>query len=163
DTRVAEIDKRLVAEFPDYATFSRPQPLSVEEVQAQLRSDEALVLLLPTAEASPTPEETFIWAVTKTDFTWARSALGTSALTVQVAALRKGLEIDSFEKAAEAGQLFDLHLAHELYGALLGPVADVIKDKASLTVVSSGSLTSLPFHLLVTDRPANATTTRPAM
>ena len=48
DTRIADIDKRLAADFPDYAALSRPEPLSVEEVQAQLRADEALVLFLDT-------------------------------------------------------------------------------------------------------------------
>ncbi len=44
--------------------------------------------------------------------------------------------------------------AHELYTALLGPIDALIKDKRHLLVVPSGSLTSLPFHLLVTEKPA---------
>ena len=32
----------------------------------------------------------------------------------------------------------------------------MIKDKPSLLVVASGALTALPFHLLVTERPAAA-------
>ena len=48
----------------------------VEEVQAQLGADEALVLFLDTPEAKPTPEETFIWVVTKTDMRWVRSGSG---------------------------------------------------------------------------------------
>ena len=92
DTRIAEIDKRLAADFPDYAALARPEPLSVEEVQAQLGADEALVLFLDTPEWKPTPEETFIWVVTKTDMRWVRSDLGTPALTREVAALRCGLD-----------------------------------------------------------------------
>ena len=79
-------------DFPDYAALSRPEPLSVEEVQSQLRPDEALVLFLDTPEWKPTPEETFIWVVTKTDMRWVRSDLGTPALTREVAALRCGLD-----------------------------------------------------------------------
>ena len=67
DTRIAEIDKRLAAEFPDYAALASPAPLTVEDVQAQLGPDEALVLFLDTPEWKPTPEETFIWVVTKSD------------------------------------------------------------------------------------------------
>ena len=77
DARISEVDKRLVANFPDYATFARPEPLSVEEVQAELGADEALVLFLDTPNWQPTPEETFIWVVTKTDVRWVRSELGT--------------------------------------------------------------------------------------
>ena len=70
DARIAEIDRRLAADFPDYAALARPQPLGVEQVQAELRADEALVLFLDTPEWKPTPEETFIWVVTKTDMRW---------------------------------------------------------------------------------------------
>ena len=67
DTRIAEIDKQLAKDFPDYAALVSPKPLSIADVQSQLRDSEALVLFLDTPEAKPTPEETFIWAVTKTD------------------------------------------------------------------------------------------------
>jgi CHAT domain-containing protein/Tfp pilus assembly protein PilF len=52
--------------------------------------------------------------------------------------------------------LFDLSLAHELYETLLGPIAALIQDKRHLIVVPSGALTALPFHLLVTEKPAVA-------
>jgi CHAT domain-containing protein len=39
---------------------------------------------------------------------------------------------------------------------LLGPVEQLVKDKRSLVVVPSGALTALPFHLLVTEKPAAA-------
>ncbi len=92
DTRIAEIDKELAAKFPDYAALASPAPLSTGEVQAQLGADEALVLFLDTQELKPLPEETFIWVVSKTDMRWARSDLGTAALTreVQALALRAG-------------------------------------------------------------------------
>ena len=50
--------------------------------------------------------------------------------------------------------LFDLAVAHELYRVLIGPVEALIKGKRHLLVVPSGALTALPFHLLVTDKPA---------
>jgi tetratricopeptide (TPR) repeat protein len=55
-----------------------------------------------------------------------------------------------------ARELFDLGLSHELYEMLLGPVEPLIKDKKHLIVVPSGALTALPFHLLVTQKPAVA-------
>jgi CHAT domain-containing protein len=50
---------------------------------------------------------------------------------------------------------FDAARAHELYKALLEPVEDMIKGK-HLLVVPSGPLTSLPFHVLVTQTPKTA-------
>jgi CHAT domain-containing protein/tetratricopeptide (TPR) repeat protein len=170
DTRIAEVDKRLAVEFPDYATLARPTPLSVTDVQAQLGADEALVLFLDTPEWRPTLEETFIWVVTKTDMRWVRSDLGTPALTRQVAALRCGLDGEAWQsdgatkcvdllgiapdKAPKGNaQLpFDTARAHALYKALLGPVEELIRDK-HLLIVPSGPLTQLPFQVLVTAAP----------
>jgi hypothetical protein len=171
DTRIAEIDKRLVVEFPDYAVLARPTPLSVDEVQAQLGASEALVLFLDTPEMKRTPEETFIWVVTRTDMRWVRSELGTPALTREVAALRCGLDdalwnnIDSTNKCVEMvkkyrydatidGQFvqvlpFDLGRAHALYKSLFGQIEDLMRDKHFL-LVPSGPLTQLPFQVLVT-------------
>jgi tetratricopeptide (TPR) repeat protein len=142
DARIADIDKRLKADFPDYAALSRPEPLSVEEVQSQLRPDEALALFLDTPEWKPTPEETFIWVVTKMDVRWARSELGTPALTREVAALRCGLDAALWDEEASAARCrdlvktapqrdrfdsvisetlpFDTARAHALYKALFG-------------------------------------------
>ena len=52
--------------------------------------------------------------------------------------------------------MFDLGGAHELYKLLLGPVESLIKDKRHLLIVPTGALTALPFHLLVTEKPAVA-------
>ena len=38
-TRIAEIDKELAAKFPYYAALASPAPLTVQEVQAQLRPE----------------------------------------------------------------------------------------------------------------------------
>ena len=97
DARIQEIDKELAAKFPDYAALASPAPLAVEEVQAQLGANEALVLFLDTPEWKPTPEETFIWVVTKTDMRWVRSDLGTAALAREVQALRCGLDAEAWD------------------------------------------------------------------
>ena len=145
--------RRLAAKFPDYAALASPAPLAVEEVQAQLGADEALVLFLDTPEWKPTPEETFIWVVTKTDMRWVRSDLGTAALAREVQALRCGLDAAAWEGrhcAELTGQSyteadrdagkplpFDHARAHWLYQALFGQVEDLIKGK-QLLIVPSG-------------------------
>ena len=167
DTRIAAIDTRLEAEFPDYAALASSQPLTVEEVQADLRPDEALVLFLDTPEWKPTPEETFIWVVTKTDMRWVKSDLGTPALTREVAALRCGLDLTAWggDGAARCGDLlklppdkapeqpsalpFDAARAHALYTALFGRIEDLIDGK-HLLMMPSGPLTQFPFQVLVT-------------
>jgi hypothetical protein len=91
DNRVSEIDKRLALSFPDYAALANPEPLTIDDVQKHLNPNEALVLFLDTVQWKPTPEETFIWVVTKTASRWVRSDLGPKALKDHVDALRCGL------------------------------------------------------------------------
>jgi CHAT domain-containing protein/tetratricopeptide (TPR) repeat protein len=157
--RLAEIAKQrtalqgvFAAEFPDYAALSNPQPLAVKEIQALLSDGEAL-LLYAAGE-----KESYVFAVARQSAAWKQIALGTAALSEKVAAFRRGLDVDALRQSAAGGKpvLFDLALANELYAALIGPVEDLIKDARHMLVVPSGPLTSLPFHLLVTEKPPNA-------
>jgi hypothetical protein len=145
DSRVAEIDRRLARDFPEYSALASPAPVSVREVQAHLGAEEALVLFLPTYAGKPLPEETFIWVVTKLDVRWARSDLGTKALTREVIALRCGLDAaewysagpDKCAKAlgipvdqtpgADAPLPFDHARAHKLYAALFAEVCPSLR------------------------------------
>ena len=172
DTHLADIGKELARDFPDYAAFARPAPVSVAEVHAQLGSDEALVLFVHTPELKPMSEETFVWVVTKASLRSVRSDLGTAALGREVAALRCGLDAtawygDGAEKCATALGIpparvprpneplpFDHARAHKLYSGLFGEVEDLIKRK-HLLIVPSGPLTQLPFQVLVTKPPTS--------
>jgi CHAT domain-containing protein len=91
-------------------------------------------------------------------FEWRTISLGFKNLAARVAAFRSRRDVDELTKSVSVGkaQLFDLAAAHELYVALFGPVEALIKDKAQLLIVASGPLTALPFHPLVTDKPAIA-------
>ena len=172
DARIADIDRTLAKDFPEYASLANPEPLAITEVQDLLGSDEALLLFLDTPESTPAPEESFIWVVTKTETRWVRSELGTKALAERVAALRCGLDRAAWDgdgasrcstllgpgykaEDAEAGEPlpFDLARAHELYRALFGQVQDLLEGK-HLLVVPSGALTAIPFQALVTEPPA---------
>jgi hypothetical protein len=102
DRHIGEIDRHLKAVFPNYASLARPEPLSVEEVQADLRPDEALVLFFDTPEWKPTPEETFIWVVTKTEVRWVRSDIGTAGLVREVTALHCGLDASAWDEQDSA-------------------------------------------------------------
>jgi CHAT domain-containing protein/Tfp pilus assembly protein PilF len=157
--RLAEIEKQravlkgvFAAEFPDYAALSNPQPLAVKEIQALLSDGEALLLYATGVK------ESYVFAVTHTNAVWKRIPFETAAVAEKVTAFRRGLDVDALRKSAEDGKpvLFDLGLANELYVSLVGPVEDLIKDARHVLVVPAGPLTSLPFHLLVTEKPATA-------
>jgi CHAT domain-containing protein len=133
----------LEKEFPNYAALSSPKPLKVEDIQKLLGNYEALVFLL-TGE-----EESYVFAVTADRFDWRTIPAGKDAIAGKVAAFRRGLELDTMKA-------FDLGLANELFTLLIGPVDSLIKDKGHLLVAPSGVLTALPFHLLVTEKPATS-------
>ncbi|HKU08622.1 MAG TPA: tetratricopeptide repeat protein, partial [Bradyrhizobium sp.] len=146
----AKLQKALSAEFPDYSALSNPLPLSAKEVQSLLSADEAMVLFA-IAE-----KESYVFALTRDGFDWKPIPVGADALSEKIAAFRRGLDIAKASDASGKTGLFDLALANELYATLLSPVEPLVKDKRSLLVVPSGALTALPFHLLVTEKPAMA-------
>jgi tetratricopeptide (TPR) repeat protein/CHAT domain-containing protein len=164
--------EHLRTEFPDYAAFARPDPLTTAQVAENLTDHEALITYLTLPKSERTDESTFIWVVTRDAVRWSRVSMGASTLSDKVAALRCGLDSEEWEgigRPARCGRLlgmrmrprvsdplpFHLGIAQELYQALLGPVEDMIKDK-HLLIVPSGPLTSLPFQVLVSAPPASA-------
>lgn len=149
-TERAGLQKTFAVEFPNYASLSNPLPLKAKEMQALLSDREALVLFA-VAE-----KESYVFAMTRDRVDWKSLPLGADALSQKVAAFRRGLDVGKASDASGKSGLFDLALANELYGTLLAPVEPLVKDKPSLLVVPSGALTALPFHLLVTEKPAAA-------
>lgn len=176
EMRVADIDRQFRNDFPDYAASTSTAPLTVQEIQTQLREDEALLLFLDTPEWKPLSDETFVWALTKTGARWIRSDLGMAALGRDVAALRCGLDATRWEdeegsvrcrRLVEREPLryvngtvraetlpFDHARALKLYTALFSKLQDLIRGK-HLLIVPAGPLTQLPFQVLVTKLSAS--------
>ena len=144
------MQKVLSAEFPNYAALSNPLPMKAKEIQSLLSDDEAMVVFAVTVK------ESYVIAITRESVDFKPVRGGAETLSKQVAAFRQGLDIGKANDASGKSGLFDLALAHELYRTLLGPVEAQVKDKRSLLIVPSASLTALPFHLLVTAPPARA-------
>jgi CHAT domain-containing protein/Tfp pilus assembly protein PilF len=146
----ASLQKTFAAEFPDYSALSNPLPVKASEIQSLLASDEAMVLF------ALADKDSYAIALTRDGFDWKRIPLGADAISQKVSAFRRGLDISQASDASGKSQLFDLARANELYVALFGQVEAIVKDKRSLLVAPSGALTALPFHLLVTEKPAAA-------
>jgi hypothetical protein len=175
DLRIAEIDSILATEAPEYSALANPRPQAVSEIQADLRADEALIITLDVPGwRKELPEETYVWAITKTGMGWSQVPIGTKAIAERVRALRCGLDYEGSwtgDNAAECVRLlnvsysaaefearrplpFDVSQAYKLYSALFGAIDDFIKGK-QLLIVPSGSLTSLPFQALVTENASS--------
>ena len=141
ERKLAATAAQLRADFPDFAALSNPKLTKVQDIQKLIGADEAVVFL-QTGD-----KESYVFALTRDGFDWRTIASGREDLSTKVAVLRQGLTLDKMEE-------FELDAAYQLYMLLLAPVESLVKDKAHLLVVPSGPLTALPFHLLVTDKPA---------
>ncbi|MBB4422982.1 CHAT domain-containing protein/tetratricopeptide (TPR) repeat protein [Bradyrhizobium sp. CIR48] len=160
--QIRELDRTIAAQFPDYAALVTKAPIAIEDAQKQLRPNEAMLLFTTTSRA------TFVWTVTRSDVRWHSADLGEKQLDEAVGALRCGLDTDAWlDKATTCPQKlgrktplgadeplpFDQERAFALYQALLGPVARDIDGK-ELILVPSGPLATLPFQVLLTEKPA---------
>ena len=166
-TRLRVLGDEIETMVPRYSTLINPKPLTVGETQQFIDKDEALLQFLIGKENS------FVWVVTSAGVQWARLFIGAKALADKVRTLRCGLDLLGHwhdpERARECVSLlrlrntatprsyhdlpFDLGVAHELYTAILQPVAYAIRGK-KLLVVPVGALTNLPLHVLVASKPA---------
>jgi CHAT domain-containing protein/lipopolysaccharide biosynthesis regulator YciM len=144
---------QISTEFPDYADLVSPKPLSLVEAQKLIAAGEALVLFHVSDMGN------YVWAITPDRIVWRKINLSRAELNDAVQKLRASVEKVEMPERSLA-RAFDLELAHSLYSALLGPVEPVLSSKPHLMVVPSGALTSLPLHLLLTDKPAQKPSVR---
>ena len=162
DSKLAALNTRLATEAPRLSDLAIPKPLAVAEVQKLLGPDEALVFFM--LENTTDEANSFVWALTREGYAWGRLPIKGAEWSGRVSKFRAGLDVEMLaSKAAldEQGKkrvMFDVAVAHQLYTELLGPVESLIKGKRQLLVVPSGPVTALPFHLLVTGKPAAAPT-----
>jgi CHAT domain-containing protein/tetratricopeptide (TPR) repeat protein len=144
-----KIQGALNKRFPDYVALSKPQPLSIQDTQALLTDDEAVVLF-------DFGDKSYGWIVTRTNAEWTELKITAKELKTQVEALRDPLtyEIDpvTVNKLSDL-KPYDTQLAYKLYQATFGVFGEQIASKPRLSLVTNGALTGLPPHLLVTKDP----------
>ncbi len=156
EDEMASIDLVLARDFPRFADFSAPAPMSIAQVQAMLRGDEALLLFLSGRDVI------FIFAVGPQQVAFHRAPYGTETLAGDIAKLRRQLDPLAVSRGAVSlvpGKdrprvaSFDRGLAHLLYLELLAPLDGVLAKASHLHVVADGPISGLPLSLLVTEKP----------
>jgi CHAT domain-containing protein len=135
-----DLQSALERRFPEYVALSKPLPISVSDTQKLLSGDEALI-------AFDFNTESYVWIITKEREVWKQISLSADGVSKIVAALRSSLDPNSPKP-------FDANLAYQLYKQVLGPVEGIISNKARLSFVLDGALTSLPPQVLITSDPA---------
>ncbi|MFN4113882.1 MAG: CHAT domain-containing protein [Sphingomonadaceae bacterium] len=158
EARIAQIDERFAAEFPDFFALLRPAAVTADEMRVMLKQtpDEAVVMVLPTAFG------THVIALSGTRMDWQVSDLAEPVINLAVKRLRwdLGASVDVSPKEeeewlaeGEGAYPFDRAMAFGLYRQLIEPVEHVLAGKRHVYVVAGGSLSSLPFGVLVTEQP----------
>jgi CHAT domain-containing protein len=184
EQQVLVLNEHIGKEFPEYAALSSPEPLSFNATQEQLRPDEALVqFTFPEIEGPGI--KGFAWVITRQVARWVRLGDATANIRAKVQTLRCGLDLDGEWQRSPDDQRriarrqacaklrpegltakepppFNLAIAHELYEALFGSIKKDIKGK-NLIIVPSGALTTLPFQVLVTNKPDVAVPSDPTV
>ncbi|MCP5426213.1 MAG: CHAT domain-containing protein [Gammaproteobacteria bacterium] len=136
-------EERLQSQFPRYGRLITPNPLSTAQVSASLKPGEALVRVLPGADA------TWVFLVTTDGQLQAVEVpLTVAELAAQVKRLRAGVD-------ASSGHLptFDVALAYRVYQELFGSLEPQLANVENLIVVPAGPLLSLPPAMLVRQPP----------
>jgi CHAT domain-containing protein/Tfp pilus assembly protein PilF len=156
-------DSELARTFPEFAALSNPNPVTVADVQQVLRDDEVLL------QYAPQKNHLHVFAVTRDRFIWRKLDVKYQTVAQRVHALRCGLDQAEWVgdvkplKCLEAlnrmpddrGVLpFDAATAHALYSEIIAPLADVIAGR-HIIVVPEARLATLPFHVLLSEAPAD--------
>lgn len=138
--KVKESVKKL---FPRYANLISSEPIRIEDIQASLDTDEALVIIVPGNE-SISVNFTYGFVVTRTTATWSELDLSKVELEQYVKEILDGIR---------SGNL-NTRISFNLYRDTLGHLEKGFLGKKRLSVFVTGALTRLPLQVLVTKDPA---------
>ena len=156
ETRMKVIDDRLRKYAPDYFALIRPDALALLTAQDVLAPNEAALMVVPTAFG------THIMLASDEGLEWARSDWDSLKVDAAVKRLLWDVGADVDVDAAEGAEWADegagvypfaFDSAYALYRELIAPIADGLKGKKHVFISASGSLSSLPFGLLVSEVP----------
>jgi CHAT domain-containing protein len=153
DEKFEKLGEEIHRQFPEFTRIADPKPLDVESTQRLLGSDEALLLVVPNRSFI------HVFGVTRDSFqsyvvgNWngpdgpEPSQVGKDEdAPISIGRFRKGLgRLDTTG--------FDLNYSYAMHQKLFGDLKQEILSKPHWNIVGLGEFTSMPFHLLVTERP----------
>lgn len=135
----ASLRQELASRFPDYLNLVDPRPAVLAEIQAALKSDEAIVALYVARE------QTYVWTITPQRVVFRVVPLDRAKIIVDVAKVRGALDMSDGWIAK-----FDGAAAYGLYKALLAPDEALWSASKLLNIIPHGALGQIPFSVLLT-------------
>lgn len=154
DTALLVNSRALAAEFPGYLDIVAPDPVTIDEVQALIDPDEALIQFHQGSQWLS------IWMVAREHVTWHRVPMTEAEAADFVRRYREGMGLDGTLRAAaalagseedEPRAVFDVDLSITLYQWLFAPYAEDMANYPHLLIVPDKAWIGLPFATLLTD------------
>ena len=123
--------------------------MSISEAQGYLDSNEALLTFV-SGEFS---KSTYVYFVTQKNQIFYEIDISGEELENIATALRDGVNLENYESTLSLPK-FDLELSFNLFDDLFGPIKSYLDGISHFIVVPTGALQSLPFNLLVMEKPS---------
>jgi CHAT domain-containing protein/uncharacterized protein HemY len=145
-----QIQAQIRLKDPRYASLTKPEPLTLEEIQRELANEDTLIL-----EYSLGDENSYLWAVSENDFQSyvlpGRTVVDDKVRRIRDLMLaripREGEKPAGYQARVRTAEARYGLEAKELSEILLGPVAAKLGNRR-VAIVAEGSLQYLPFAAL---------------
>ncbi len=138
---VFELDGQIQRDYPHFTQFAGAEPVSLASVQQALKPHE--VVLMPLVGA----RQTLLWAVTSQEARALPIPISRVDLRALISRVRRSLDLKSND-ASSAPPPFDTQASIALYGRLITPVAELVKDHATIIYIPDDVLQPLPLQTL---------------
>ncbi|PHR20537.1 MAG: hypothetical protein COA41_05080 [Sphingopyxis sp.] len=150
--QIDDINDNISGKFPDYVALSRPSPVPLSEMQAQLTDQQTVIFPLELSN------EILTIAVSRDSVTWGKAESSPRETAALVKRIRTSID-DARASLADRPATFDRQAAHRLFTLVLPPTLyQGLADKTELLFPASGILASISPALLVTASGQSDTT-----
>ena len=144
------LKKRLKQELPLFSDFPSIAPVSLNDLKTSLPDGHFAAIYLPFEDALGT-----IFATNQVAII-VPMPVTSAEITRKVGLLRAGLDPNTIDISNP--KTFDLKTAHELYRHLFRAADRLFDNATHLRLVTSGALSSLPFHVLIRGKEIDTNT-----
>jgi len=139
--RVAALEAEIDRNFPGFKQLTRPEPVTIDAVQALLAPEEAMLVYLIDEAAG------YVWVVRRDLAEFLSLDVRSDALKDEISLLRSYVDPTAVGSVDDLD--FDVEAAFELYRRIFQPVEAALADARQIFIVPDGSLGALPFGMLL--------------
>jgi tetratricopeptide (TPR) repeat protein len=148
DTSLVSLNQRINEQFPSFGELVTPKPITLPQAQKLLGPSEALVLISRARNS----DQTHVFILRNNAHYIHTANIGSASLQRLVIQLRKGTDLSAVN-TVENLPVFNTSIAYKIYQFLFGPAEPILNGVNHVFIVADNSLGSLPFGVLVTEKP----------